>query len=112
MFLNLLGYSLIGFGIAFLSHILLITIQNPPFLWQGLVADIAALALVVGILMLVAVPFAGLRQIGSAFLVLGLGTALLSDADILLPNILFRLVGVTVVLVSGYLLVLKGSVPE
>ena len=108
MLTKFLGYVLIGLGIALLSHILLVTLQNPPFLWQGLLADAAALALVIGLLMLVAVPFAGLRQIGSAFLVIGIGAAMVSDADILIPSILMQLGVVVVTIVGGYLLVLKG----
>ena len=104
------GYSLIGFGIVLLSHILLFTIQVPPFLWQGLAADAAVLALVIGLTMLVGVPFAGLRQIGSAFLVLGTGTAMVSDADILVSPLLFLLGAVVLALVGGYLLVLKGTI--
>ena len=50
-------------------------------------ADAAVLTLVLGAVMLVAVPFAGLRQIGSAFLVLGIATAVVSDAGILGPSI-------------------------
>jgi hypothetical protein len=107
-----LGYSLIGLGIALLSHILLVTLQNPPFLWQGLVAYAAALALVLGTVMLTAVPFAGLRQIGGAFLVLGIAIAVVSDAEILVPSILLRLLAVVLALVSGYLLVLKGSLEK
>jgi hypothetical protein len=112
VFFKLLGYALIGLGIALLSHILLVTLQNPPFLWQGLVADAAILALVLGAVMLTAVPFAGLRQMGSAFLVLGIATALVSDAEILIPSILLRLMAVVVALVGGYLLVLKGSLEK
>ena len=110
MVFKVAGYSLIGVGIALLSHILLVTIQMPPFLWQGIVADAAVLALVVGLVMLVAVPFAGLRQIGGVFLVIGLGTAMVSDADILVPHILFRIGIVVLALVGGYLLVLKGTI--
>jgi hypothetical protein len=109
---KLLGYSLIGLGIALLSHILMVTLKNPPFLWQGLVADAAALALVLGAIMLVAVPFAGLRQIGSAFLVLGIAIAVVSDAEILIPNVLLRLGAVVLAWVSGYLLILKGGLQE
>jgi len=109
---KLLGYALIGLGIALLSHILLVTLPNPPFLWQGLVADAAVLTLVLGAVMLVAVPFAGLRQIGSAFLVLGIATAVVSDAGILGPSILLRLLAVVLALVSGYLLVRKGSLEK
>ncbi len=110
MLFKVVGYSLIGFGIALLSHILLVTIQNPPFLWQGIIADTAVVALVVGIVMLVAVPFAGLRQIGGAVLVLGVGTAVVSDADILVPHVLVRIGAVVLALVGGYLLVLKGAI--
>lgn len=109
VFFKLAGYALIGLGIALLSHILLVSIQLSPFLWQGLLADVAALALTLGVVMLVAVPFAGLRQMGGAFLVLGIGAALVSDADILVPGILFRLGAVVLAVVGGYLLVLKGS---
>jgi hypothetical protein len=112
VFLKLLGCSIIGLGIALLSHILIVTIQNPPFLWQGFIADAAVLALVVGVVMLVAVPFAGLRQMGSAFLVLGIAIAVLSEADILIPSVLIRLGVVIVALVGGYLLLLKGSTKE
>ena len=108
MFIKPLGYVLIGFGIALLSHILLVTLQNPPFLWQGLLTDAAVLALVIGLLMLVAIPFAGLRQLGSAFLVLGIAAAMISDAEILIPGILLRLGAVVVAIAGGYLLVLKG----
>jgi hypothetical protein len=109
VFLKLTGYVLIGLGLALLSHILLVTVQLSPFLWQGLLADAAVLALVLGTCILVAVPFAGLRQMGSAFLVVGTGAAMVSDADILVPTILFRLGAVVLALVGGYLLVLKGS---
>jgi hypothetical protein len=105
---KLLGFALIGFGIALLSHILLVAIQLPPFLWQGLIADAAVLSLVLGVIMLVAVPFAGLRQIGAAFLVLGLAIGIISDADIFNPLILFKLLAAVLALVGGYLLILKG----
>ena len=80
----------------------------PSSPWQGVVAVATVLALVVGALMLVVVPFAGLRQMGSALLVMGLGMAMFSNADILVP-ILLRMGMVVIAVAGGYLLVLEGG---
>jgi hypothetical protein len=107
--LKLAGFGLVGVSIAMLVRLLVDHINISPYFWQGLLADVATLLLIAGLVMLVAVPFASLRQTGAAILILGIAFSTVNGAQIFTLAILWRIGAITIGLVGGYLLILKSA---
>lgn len=112
LILQILGIALILVGLYFLWQNIFLTTEASPYWWNGILADFSVLSLSLGLLMLVLIPFRGLRQTGSIFLVLGAICVYGSNRAIVNWASMSQLAITVFAIASGYLIFATGRLHD
>ncbi|MCS7030531.1 MAG: hypothetical protein NZL92_03220 [Gloeomargarita sp. SKYG116] len=107
---RLIGLALVLYGLYVLGENIFITTRPSPFIWRGVAADGAVLALVVGVLMLVFLP-RDAKSWGLIPIVAAIVLIVASGYAVLEPTTLWQLFVSLLAITAGYSLLTTGRLP-